>query len=297
MLVTPLPGTDRDHLIATLDSVKTQIDNLRGPFNGPAYGRLVRYLRWGTDSARLLRNLIRPDDMTRLVLTRRYDALLSGAAGGLAGSHQEAFLNDLLSLEMEERVTDLTEAVTALKQRKEDWERVGIIVVADSSVYIQHESLLLDWDFRSLCGVREEPIHLLFPMVVLDELDNLKQSKDRTQRWRAGYTLAVLERHLTSGVGWASIKEADYSSLDSGGIPSGRVTVEVLYDPPGHSRLPINDDEIVDRAVTVQLITGRAVQLLTYDTGQAMRARAAGLQVRKLRPAAEDEPEPKPATK
>ncbi|MFH9685258.1 PIN domain-containing protein [Streptomyces sp. NPDC017413] len=292
MLVTPMPGTDRDHLISTLDSVKTQVDNLRGPFNGPAYGRLVRYLRWASDSARLLRNLIRPADITRLVLTQRYDALLSGASGGLAGSHQEGFLNDLVSLEMEERVADLAEAVTSLKERIKDWEGAGVLVVADSSVYIQHESKLLDWDFRSLCGVREESLHLLFPMVVIDELDNLKQSKDRTQRWRAGYTLAVLERHVTTGVGWASIKEADHSPLDAGGIPSGRVTVEVLYDPPGHSRLPINDDEIVDRAVTVQLITGRPVRLLTYDTGQAMRARAAGLQVRKLRPTAETEPEP-----
>jgi len=293
MLVTPLPGTDRDHLIATLGSVQTQVDNLRGPFNGPAYGRLVRYLRWASDSARLLRNLIRPEDMTRLVLTRRYDALLSGASGGLAGSHQEGFLNDLVSLEMEERVADLGEAVTALKRRQDGWDRAGVLVVADSSVYIQHESMLLDWDFRSLCGVREERIHLLFPMVVIDELDNLKQSKEKTRRWRAGYTLAVLERHLTSGLGSAVIKEADFSAaVESGGIPSGHVSVEILYDPPGHTRLPINDDEIIDRALNVQLIAGRPVRLLTYDTGQAMRGRAAGLHVRKLRPPVESEPKP-----
>ena len=66
----------------------------------------------------------------------------------------------------------------------------------------------------------------------------------------------------------------------------------MLYDPPGHARLPINDDEIVDRALTVQLLAGRPVRLLTYDTGQAMRARAAGLTAVKLRAAAEAEPEP-----
>jgi hypothetical protein len=27
------------------------------------------------------------------------------------------------------------------------------------------------------------------------------------------------------------------------------MTVEVLLDPPGHARLPINDDEIIDRAL------------------------------------------------
>lgn len=292
MLVTPLPGTDRDHLIKTLDSAKTKVANLQGPFQGPAYTRLVAYLQWATDSARRLRDLIRSEDVTRLVLTRRHDALLSGAASGLAGSHQEAFLNGLVSLELEERVADIGEAVAALKQRKDRWDGAGVFVVADSSVYIQHSSKLLEWDFRTLCDVREERIHLLFPMVVVDELDGLKQSKERERRWRAAYTLAVLERHLASGLTSAVIKEADYTPLDSGGIPSGEVSVEILYDPPGHVRLPINDDEIVDRAVTVQLLAGRSVRLLTYDTGQAMRARAAGLRVLKLRPVAETEPEP-----
>lgn len=292
MLVTPLPGTDRDHLIATLESAHSKVANLQGPYQGPAYSRLVSYLRWATDSARRLRNLIRPEDVTRLVLTRRHDALLSGAAAGLAGSHQEGFLNDLVSLELEERVADLAAAVGELHRRKERWDSAGVFVVADSSVYIQHDSKLLEWDFRALCGVREERIHLLFPMVVVDELDGLKQSKERERRWRAAYTLAVLERHLLPGLTSAVIKEADYAPLDSGGIPSGEVSVEILYDPPGHMRLPINDDEIVDRAVTAQLLAGRSVRLLTYDTGQAMRARAAGLQVLKLRPTAETEPEP-----
>lgn len=292
MLVTPLPGTDPDHLIETLDAVRLEVGNLQGPFEGPAYGRLVRYLRWATSAARRLRHLIRPEDLTRLVLTRRHDALLSGAAGGLAGSHQEAFLNDLVSLELEERVADLDEAVDALKRRKDRWDAAGVLVVADSSVYIEHASKLLEWDFRALCGVREEPIHLLVPMVIVDELDGLKQIKDRHRRWRAAYTLAVLEEHLKPGLSSAVIKEEDYSPLDPGGIPSGRVSVEILYDPPGHVRLPINDDEIVDRAVAVQLLAGRSVRLLTYDTGQAMRGRAVGLAVHKLRHPAEDETEP-----
>ncbi|MGW2595459.1 PIN domain-containing protein [Streptomyces sp. NPDC001515] len=292
MLVTPLPGTDRDHLLRTLDTVRIKIDNLRGPFTGTSYSRLVLYLRWATESARLLRNLVRTEDMTRLVLTRRYDALLSGAAGGFAGSHQEALLNDLISLEMEERVAELGETAAALRKQGEDWGSEGVLVVADSSVYIQHEFKLLDWNFHSLLDIREEHVRLLFPMVIVDELDNLKQSKERVRRWRAAYTLAVLDKHLTQRSDFAVIKAADYSGLESGGVPHGRVAVEILFDPPGHSRLPINDDEIVDRAAMVQLVAARPVRLLTYDTGQAMRARAAGLRVHKLRPAAESEPDP-----
>jgi hypothetical protein len=54
--------------------------------------------------------------------------------------------------------------------------------------------------------------------------------------------------------------------------------------------LPIVDDEIVDRALAIQALADRRVTVLTYDTGQAMRARSAGLQVVKLRKPISDPP-------
>lgn len=51
----------------------------------------------------------------------------------------------------------------------------------------------------------------------------------------------------------------------------------MLFDLPGHVRLAINDDEIVDRALSVQILSGKDVTFLTYDTNQALRARHAGL--------------------
>jgi hypothetical protein len=101
-------------------------------------------------------------------------------------------------------------------------------------------------------------------------------------RWRAGYTLAVLDRVFSGSAGQAELMPENFSPLGTGGIPRGRVTVEVLLDPPGHVRLPIADDEIIDRAVAVQPLAGRRVTLLTFDTGQSTRARSAGLEVRKL---------------
>ena len=68
-------------------------------------------------------------------------------------------------------------------------------------------------------------------------------------------------------------------------IPSGEgggCTVEIVFDPPGHVRLPINDDELIDRILAIQPLAGRQVTLLTYDTGQSTRARAAGLPAKKL---------------
>jgi hypothetical protein len=60
---------------------------------------------------------------------------------------------------------------------------------------------------------------------------------------------------------------------------------------PGHTRLPINDDEIIDRTLTIQRLAAGHVTLLTYDTGQSTRARAAGLRVNKLSKDIGDEPE------
>jgi len=111
----------------------------------------------------------------------------------------------------------------------------------------------------------------------------LKHAKDKHIRWRAGYTLAVFDRlFAVSTVGPVRLRAADFSGLDTGGIPRGEVTVELVFDPPGHVRLPINDDEIVDRALNVGPLAARDVTLLTFDTSQSLRARAAGLRAVKI---------------
>ena len=66
--------------------------------------------------------------------------------------------------------------------------------------------------------------------------------------------------------------------------------MEILYDPPGHFRLPINDDEIISRTVAAQALAGKPVTFLTFDTSQAMRARSAGLATIKLTTRLGDEP-------
>jgi len=128
-------------------------------------------------------------------------------------------------------------------------------------------------------------------MVVVDELDRLKEIKDRHVRWRAGYTLAVLDRLFAKNTSPARLHAAGALPPAPDGRMRGEVHVELLFDPPGHVRLPINDDEIVDRALAVEPLAGRKVTLLTYDTGQSTRARNVGLQVVKLSKEIGDEPE------
>ena len=126
---------------------------------------------------------------------------------------------------------------------------------------------------------RGTPIHVLVPIVVVDELDRLEEGKDRHVRWRAGHTLGVLDELFTSSAGQPCLRIGDFSALQTGGIRRGEITMELVFDPPGHVRLPINDDEIIDRALAVEPLAARPVTLLTYDTGQSMRARAAGMPV------------------
>ena len=150
-------------------------------------------------------------------------------------------------------------------------------VVLDTSVYINHPEKFEEMDFARMIGVCEEPIHILVPIVIVDELDGLKHNGRDKARWRAGYTLAILDRVLQNPTAQARLRDQDFSTPRSGGIPRGEITIELVFDQPGHVRLPINDDEIIDRVVAIQPLAGRDITVVTFDTGFSMRARQAGL--------------------
>ena len=118
---------------------------------------------------------------------------------------------------------------------------------------------------------------VIVPLIVLDELDGLKQrGSDLRRKWRACYTLAVLDNVFSRSATRGVLRKAAADGT------RGTVYVDILFDPPRHERLPINDDEIIDRALAAQGLAGAPVTLLTFDTGQAARARQSGLTVKKL---------------
>jgi hypothetical protein len=106
----------------------------------------------------------------------------------------------------------------------------------------------------------------------------LKETGATHARWRAGHTLGFLDQTITSG----TTGILHHSRPGLGDSIVGQVTVEIVLDQPGHIRLPIDDDEIIERAATIQAVAGREVRLLTCDTGQDTRGRIAGLKVTKL---------------
>jgi PIN domain len=117
-------------------------------------------------------------------------------------------------------------------------------------------------------------VRVIVPVVILDELDGLKGSGDARRRWRAGYTLAVMEEAFAA--------KPVPGLLRGPAGNRGGVILDLLLDPPGHVRLPINDDEIIDRTLAAQALAGTPVTLLTFDTSEAERGRRAGLRVNKL---------------
>jgi len=273
MLIRPMPGTDRDSLLKTLVHLHMEVGNVRS--RGHTHLDLYNnYIAWVNESVRMLRHQVSPEDLERLVLTKRCWLLQSMAAlvvGPLA---------ILVETEIDDRLTALGLACQALGSQIQHWSGPGVFVVPDTSFYC-HGDKLEDWDVSTFLATRHEPVHLLFPMVVVDELDRLKQSKDDHVRWRARHTLEVLDRVLSDGQA-GQFRDADVTGVETGQIPKGKVTMEVVLDPPAHSRLPIADDEIIDRALAIQTLAGRPVTMVTCDTGQSHRARIRGLKCVKL---------------
>lgn len=75
------------------------------------------------------------------------------------------------------------------------------------------------------------------------------------------------------------------------------ICTSLVLDPPGHVRLPIEDDEIVDRAQSVGALTESRITLITFDTGQSLRARNADLGVVKLAKPQSEEDDPGPPSR
>jgi hypothetical protein len=288
MLVTLYPGVNRDDVLQTLREVKSAAQ-VTGNTRGHAHDdRLTAYLEWATNSVRMLERRISAADVDRLVLTRGYERLLA-TAGTLTGADigTQRVLNGLIDHELLRRTQALEEAIQVLDAQIRRWPQDAIYAVADTSVYIEHDDKLRDLDFPPLLPVTwlDKTIVVIVPVIVLDELDGLKQrGGDALRKWRAAYTLGVLEDVFFQPSSRSILRPPAADGT------RGAVFMDIFFDPPRHERLPINDDEIIDRTLAAQGLAGVPVTLLTFDTGQAARARNAGLTVKKLAKPLGEEP-------
>lgn len=293
MLPSPRPGTSRDNLLKTLNERHTALVTLRGGVAGQgAQAWILKYLEWVNDTVRDLSYQVSAADVSRLVLTPGYDRLLNVSTMNSTDIGTQRVLNGMVSLEIDHRVEAFDAAIKALKDVIARWRGGGVFVAPDTGFYIEHPAKLEEADFRPVLKIRDQPVHVLVPIAVIDELDNLKRSKDPHVRWRAGYTLAVLDRVCSPG-GAGLLRPANNNPAPgTGELPSGNVTLEIIFDPPGHVRLPITDDELVARILEMEPLAERHITLVTYDTGQSTRGELAGLRVSKQSKPLEPEPGP-----
>ncbi|MYS20486.1 PIN domain-containing protein [Streptomyces sp. DvalAA-14] len=294
MLITLRPGVDARATRDTLHTIGMEAGNLRGGTASPrpdANAWLLKYLAWATNAVAHLRYSVADADIDRLVLTPRYYALLS-RAGFAHGTTEAPLFNGLVSLELAERQDAFETAVKTLNEHTSRWSGRAWPVVADSSFYLNSPEPLADTNLhKDLHLPAADDIHLLFPIVVVDELDGLKETGRNHGRWRAGHTLGRLDEAITTGTTGILHPMRLGETVDDEAV-TGEVTVEIVLDQPGHVRLPIADDELIDRAAMIQAIAGRQVRFLTCDTGQSTRGRMAGLKVTKLPSKASAGPEP-----
>ncbi len=191
--------------------------------------------------------------------------------------------------EIERQGELLTQAIKDLQEQIIRWPPDSLYAVADTSFYIEHEDKLQDIDFAPLLDSAwlDKRVTLIVPVIVLDELDGLKQRGAHPAREVARLThTRGLRRHIFVKPGSQGVLRQPGADRTRGGV-----LADLLFDPPRHERLPIPDDEIIDRTLAAQGLTGTEVTLLTFDTSQAARARQAGLAVNKLTRPLGDEPE------
>ncbi|MGK2881963.1 MAG: PIN domain-containing protein [Mycobacterium sp.] len=272
MLLTPLPG-GRDNLLSHLDFIRRALSNARTSHT-KVMAKHKAYLDAVGEGARLLRGQVRPTDIDELLHTRRYWALVEMT---LSENPPSTVVSDLLDLEIDDRLRELDAAIDSTRDAFGRWPTTaGHLVLPDTSFYLRNPRVLKNIDFPDILKT-QNTITLLFPLVVIEELDRAKRRNDAGRK-KAQVALAVLEAHATAGLS-GKWKDAPPSS------PAGRgdIWFDVLLDPPSHLPLGNPDAEIIDRALTVEILSGRDVTFLTYDTNQAFRARGAGIKdVRKL---------------
>jgi hypothetical protein len=264
MMVTLLPGTNSANAIETLRTVANKLA-LVG--SGDVQTVHTHYLRWVNDAADALGTRMSAGDVERLVLTPRQWTLQSLVPG------PHSALMSLVQLEVREAQRRLTMAIDQLEVVHEQWKYTpGLLVVPDTNVYLHHRHRIDQVHWAQVVDARPHvQVNLVLPMVVLDELDRHKRTNNRN---RARTALRIIN-------GWFAHPGISATVVPAAGA-GGSVVAHLWLDDPRHVRLPHPDSELVDRAQSLAALTGRNVTIVTFDTGMALRARAAGLESRHL---------------
>ena len=279
------PGATAPAAIAALKEASRTASNILGA-GGASIDRLNAYRPWSSQQLRALAAHVTADSLDDLLATRRYWTLqsLEPAAYGVPA------LGDLVDLELSARIDALDEAAQSLSSRMDrwsSWRGQGIpgaphhAVVLDTNVLLRHahELIEIEWS-RGLDILPHVTIALGIPMVVVDELDRLKDSnasmfidgEKQATRTLARRALKSLDTVFRGGyLDWLVRQQGT-----TGANSFADLHAILMVDDPNQTRLGDADLEIIDQAVRLRPFTAD-VALATYDQAMIFRARSAGL--------------------
>lgn len=218
-----------------------------------------RYLSFVHTSTEQLRYIVRPDSLDRLLLTKRYWAIL-----GMDPRTQAA--RELASIEMVDSIERFAVATRSLQADWARWEYAGALLVPDTNVFLHAlGDTIAATDWRGLVPALPSGavVTVVIPIAVIDQLDRTKHDRYRV---KASKTLNELDG-LLSGTLTAQL--------------SSDQNLTVLVSELEHVPLTDTDSEIIDRALTLQSRSSRVV-LLTGDSAMTFRARQVSLTYEKL---------------
>lgn len=260
--VIPREGVGLARALETVQAIRYSLENVSATHLDP----LAAYQQWSNEAARRLPYVFDPEDVERLVLTRRHWALQTISSASMGD------VRNLVHTETEDRRRDLALIIDTYSQIQQLWASAAATLVApDTNVYL-HQSRRFDTiDWESLAA---EAVRLIVPEITVRELDRQKTygknvpvvpGSNEKVPTRARHTVRILREYL--------------ANPDAAGTIRSRLEVEFLANPLDHKRLDDADSEFLARLVAMQRLTGRTILVATSDAGMEMMARINGLQV------------------
>ena|SRR5271154_5602656 len=164
------PG-DIDRLLRMLADLQSRLMNSRG------HDDTIPYLASCAEASRQLREHFISVDLTELAERDQRELTL----GGAVMTRPREFLDRTIDI----RQVQLVEVRMALEKLKPFMERPGHLLVIDTSAFIEG-AYFTDFAWRGLASVQAgEPIRLIVPIIVIDELDELKRDRRASERARS----------------------------------------------------------------------------------------------------------------
>lgn len=257
-------GQTADSALVILRSLLKALAEVERSLEGDPVLAATRYLRWVERAENDLRLVYARGVLARDLYTARYwqiraiddqsDSPHGLIRGELLGQHRHVF-----------ELTQQLERYRSMLATEENQR----LLLCDTNVFIQGMMFdQLSWKMH----FTESELCVVFPLVIIDELDSLKD-RGGTPGRVAGRVLRKIDGLLEQADPFARVRR-----------PGATVSLQLIDEPFGYVRFPGNDDEIVRQAGYFASMSGNGLTLVSRDRGMRIRAAAAGVRAMALPP-------------